>query len=68
MGSKRIVVEIEARVRCADSCPSDLWDVLRGDDAEDYLYDLLCSWLWRYVPATTTSFDLIVSVTALERG
>jgi len=63
MESEQIELVISVDVWASGYCPSELLDDLDGDDAEDYLYDLLCSWLWRYMPKETAGFRVAASVT-----
>lgn len=66
MTSRPINLAIEVHLELPEPCPPGLRDVLAGDEAEYYLYDQLCSWLWRYMPDTVTGFDLMVDVTVKE--
>jgi len=61
-----IKLTIEVGIEIPKPCPSKLRDTLASDKAEDYLYDCLCNWLWRYMPAELTSFDLVVGLTATQ--
>jgi len=60
----KLTIEVSAKI--PEPCPSGLRDTLASDKAGDHLYDCLCDWLWRYVPAELTCFDLAVGVTATQ--
>lgn len=66
MESRPIILTIGVRIVLPAPCPPNLGDILRGDEAEDYLYDLICSWVRRYVSRTLSGFDLAVAVTVVE--
>lgn len=68
MKPDEIVLAIEVRFTPPGGSPANLGDVLCEDSAEDYLYDQVCTWLWRYMPQreTASDFDVMVLVTNTE--
>ncbi len=64
--SNPVKLVIEVSIEIPEPCPWGLRDTMASDKAQDYLYDCLCDWLWRYMPAVSTSFDLAVGLTVTQ--